>query len=218
MKTLACGLKTMAIWMAISLSVPVLAQSQVKSDSLKYLQDLRVQNVRRLKEIDQTLSRRIEDSSATQVEAEVSNLRQAKKEHVMRQEFLDRLIFQIDTKFIGGDLKGFLERSLIEMAKIDAANTDTGIWRFMKYAADAIRSLPEQKENILSVLEGYMNRSVSNPVKPEDFISSRNYTNGAASESGNPLARDEVGAFADRRLQEIEINLQQPAPQQQRPQ
>lgn len=220
MSSIQTGIKVVGMLVAVSLSWPLFAQSpvQVKSDSLKYLQDLRSQNVRRLQEIDKTLSQKIEDSTAAQVEAEVATLKVAKKEHVMRQEFLDRLIFQIDTKFIGGDLKAFLERSLVDMAKIDAANTATenGIWRFMKYASDAIRRLPEQKENILSFLEGYMNRSVSNPVKPEEYISSRNYTNGATSESGSPLARDEAGAFADRRLQEI--NLQQQAPQQQRAQ
>jgi len=212
------GIKLTVAAMAISLSLPTFAQApaQVKSDSLRYLQDLRTQNVRRLQDIDKTLSQKIEDSTAAQIEAEVATLKVAKKEHVMRQEFLDRLIFQVDTKFVGGDLKAFLERTLVDMAKIDAANTATenGIWRFMKYASDAIRRLPEQKENILSFLEGYMNRSVSNPVQPEEYISSRNYTNGAASETGKPLARDEAGAYADRRLQEI--ILQQQAPQQNR--
>jgi hypothetical protein len=178
---------------------------EVKSDALKYLQDLRTQNVRRLQEIDQTLNRKIEESTPANLDSEVTSLRTAKKEHVMRQEFLDRLIFQIDTKFGGGDLKNFLENTLVDMAKIDAANSanETGIWKFLKYSSDAIRRLPEQKENIISFLAGYMNRSVSNPVKPEDYLSSRNYTNGAISESGSPMARDQVGAIADRRVQEM---------------
>lgn len=194
--------------MAISLSVPAFAETanEVKSDSLKYLQDLRSQNVRRLQEIDQTLSRKIEETAPAQIDAEVNTLKTAKKEHVMRQEFLDRLIFQIDTKFIGGDLKQFLQRTLVDMAKVDASNNtavDGGIWKFMKYASDALSRLPEQKENILSFLEGYMNRSVSNPVKPEEYISSRNYTNGAMSEAGRPLGREEVGAYADQRMLEM---------------
>ena len=180
---------------------------EVKSDTLKYLQDPRTQNVRRLQEIDQTLNRKIEEATPATLDSEVSTLRTAKKEHVLRQEFLDRLIFQIDTKFIGGDLKAFLERTLVDMAKVDAANSanETGIWKFLKYASDAVRRLPEQKENIVTFLAGYMNRSVSNPVKPEDYISSRNYTNGAISESGSPMSRDQVGAIADRRLQEMGI-------------
>ena len=212
-ETVKISITGVLVAFCLSSTVPAFAQSptQVKSDSLKYLQDLRTQNVRRLQEIDQSLSRKIEEATPAQIDAEVSTLKIAKKEHVLRQEFLDRLIFQIDTKFIGGDLKQFLQASLINMAKIDASNSvgENGIWKFMRYASDALRSLPEQKENILSFLTGYMNRSVSNPVKPEDYISSRNYTNGATSEAGSPVSREDVGSIADRRLQEI--NLQKPA-------
>ncbi len=207
MKTLTAKLNIALMMVAICLPGPVLADSaeSVKSDSLKYLQDLRFQNVHRLQEIDKTLSRKIEEAQPSQIDAEISHLKMAKKEHVLRQEFLDRLIFQIDTKFRGGDMKAFLERALVDMAKIDAVgtNSESSLWKFLRNAADAVRRLPEQKENILSFLEGYMNRSVSNPVHPEEYISSRNYTNGAASESGRPLDRDQVGAIADERLREM---------------
>lgn len=203
------GMNIAAVLMVMTFTTAAYGQSnaQMKSDSLKYLQDLRSQNVKRMQEIDQSINRKMEETSPSQIETEVSSLKTAKKEHVMRQEFLDRLIFQIDTKFNGADLKAFLERSLVDMAKIDAANsaTETGIWKFMKYASDAIRRLPEKKENILSFLEGYMNRSVSNPVKPEDFINQRNYTNGATSEAAKPLSREEVGEIADRRIREVSI-------------
>ncbi len=182
-----------------------------KSDSLKYLQDLRSQNVRRLQEIDQSLTRKIEEAAPAHIETDVNSLKQAKKEHVLRQEFLDRLIFQVDTKFRGGDMKVFLERTLVDMAKVDAVGAgESGLWKFLRYASDAVRRIPEQRENILSFLEGYMNRSVVNPVKPEDYISSRNYSNGAKSESGSPMAREEVGAVADRRIKELEQQAADP--------
>ncbi|NJM10277.1 MAG: hypothetical protein HC883_05300 [Bdellovibrionaceae bacterium] len=92
---------------------------EVKAESLRYLQDLRVQNVKRLRDIDETLRSRIENSQPANIENEVNQLKTAKREHILRQEFLDRLIFQIDTKFSGGDLRQFLERSLTEMAKVD---------------------------------------------------------------------------------------------------
>jgi hypothetical protein len=192
--------------MTLALTQPVRAMEssavEIKSDSLRYLQDLRVENVKRLHEIDQTLSKKIEDAGSPDLEKEVGVLKADQREHLMRQEFLDRLIFQIDTKFGGGDLRVFLERALTEMAKVDAvsATADSGLWKFMRYAADAVRRLPEQKENILPFLEGYMSRSVSHPIRPEDYLSSRNYTNGAESESGSPLNREDVGAIADRRI------------------
>lgn len=176
---------------------------EVKSDSLRQLQDLRSENVKRLQDIDRALSKSIDENASDSTTKEVESLKAEKHEHVLRQAFLDRLIFQLDTKFSGGDLRAFLERSLTDMAKVDAtsnANSSDSLWKFFKYSADAIRRLPEQKENILAFLEGYMNRSVSNPVLPEEYLASRNYTNGARSESGKPLSREEVGAFADRRL------------------
>lgn len=201
----ATTLQMSALILAVCVCAPLWAESgEIKSDSLKYLQDLRTQNVRRLQEIDQSLTRKIEESAPSQIDADVSSLRQAKKEHVLRQEFLDRLIFQVDTKFRGGDMKSFLERTLVDMAKIDAVGAnESGLWKFLRYASDAVRRLPETRENILSFLEGYMNRSVANPVKPDDYLSSRNYSNGAKAESGSPMSREEVGAIADRRLQEL---------------
>jgi hypothetical protein len=201
----------LALVVALSLGAPLWAKEnrnlEQKTEALHYLQEMRNLNVKRLKDIDETLRARIEDSSAAALEFEVSRLKTAKREHTLRQEFLDRLIFQVDTKFAGGDLRLFLERALTEMAKIDAtsslAQTDAGLWKFLKFASDAVRRLPEKRENILVFLEGYMNRSVANPIRPEDYLSTRNYSNGLQSESGKPLERDEVGAVADSRIREL---------------
>lgn len=185
-------------------SLTAWGKADVKADTLDYLKELRSQNVKRLHEIDKTLSFRIEETQGPTFETEVSTLQTAKREHLLRQEFLDRLIFQVDTKFRDGDLRAFIERSLVEMAKVDVSSqTQSGLWKFLKYAADAVRRLPEQKENILAFLEGYMNRSVANPMQPEAYLSTRNYTNGAKSESGKPLNREDVGAIAERRIEEL---------------
>lgn len=212
-KTLYNLILLVAICLGSSLWAKETPQHEVKADTLRYLQDMRVENGKRLREIDETLSRKFEESKGINLERDVLTLRTARHEHSMRQEFLDRLIFQVDTKFSGGDLRLFLERALTEMAKIDAVSsaTDTGLWKFFKFSADAIHSLPERKENILSFLEGYMNRSVANPIRPEDYLNSRNYTNGSKSESGDPLSRDEVGAVADRRIQEMNQKAEQSA-------
>lgn len=178
---------------------------QTKSEALLHLRELRSQNVKRLKDIDDSLRNQIENSPVTALELEVTRLKTARKEYALRQEFLDRLIFQIDTKYTEGDLRAFLERSLTDMAKVDATSSteDTGLWKFMKFAAEAIHRLPEQKENILFFLEGYMNRSIANPIRPEDFLTTRNYSNGATSESGKPMSREQAGDLADSRLKEL---------------
>lgn len=192
------------------------SRPDARIEALSYLRDMRSANVKRLIEIDDALRARIEESSASAVEFEVSRLQTAKREHALRQEFLDRLILQVDTRFMGGDLRIFLERALTEMAKIDATNSaaNPALWKFLKFASEVIRRLPEKNENIVMFLEGYMNRSVANPIRPEDFLNSRNYSNGLESESGHPLERDEVGAVADSRIKSLpEEPAEEPKPE-----
>lgn len=206
------GVLRLATAFALTFQVSVLAAaegspSQVKSDSLHYLQELRQENANRLKNVDDTLRKRVEEG--LNLEQEVVALKATQHEHQMRQDFLDRLINQIDAHFSGGDLRAFLEPALKEMAKVDAVSSDSGLYLFLRYASEAIHKLPERKENILSFLENYMNRSVSNPVPPKDFLAARNYSNGSQSEAGSPISREDVGAVADRRLQEISAEANQ---------
>ncbi len=186
------------------------AHAEVKADSLRFLQDLRSENTKRLNEIRNSVSEKLENSNSKDLEKDIALLKGAQHEYALRQDFLNRLIFQIDTKFHGGDLRKFLTVSLVEMAKVDALSQDgasgtvhTGLWKFLKYSSDAIRRLPEQGENALAFLEGYMVRSVANPVTPDEYLNSRNYTNGSISEAGNPLSREDVGAIADRRTEDL---------------
>lgn len=183
---------------------------EVKNESLRYLQDLRIANSKRLTDVNETLRRRVEDGG--NLETDVTTLKATQHEHQLRQDFLDRLINQIDAHFSGSDLRAFLEPALKEMAKVDAVSSDSGLYVFMRYASEAVHKLPEQKENILGFLEGYMSRSIAHPVPPKDFLATRNYTNGSQSESGSPLARDQVGAVADRRLQEMSDEAASAAP------
>jgi hypothetical protein len=198
----AHAIQILALLLGLCLGAPLWAaketrHQQAKADALSHLQTMRLQNVKRLQEIDETLRLRFEDSDSTNLEVEVQRLKVAKREHSMRQDFLNRLIFQVDTKFGGGDLRIFLERALNEMAKVDATQTNAsaepGLWKFLKFASDAVRRLPEKKENILAFLEGYMLRSVANPIQPDDYLNTRNYSNGLTSDAGRPVDRSVVG-------------------------
>lgn len=180
---------------------------EVKSDTLHHLQELRTQNVKHLSELDSAIDKKFEDTKLNDFESDVKRLKAERQEYSLRQDFLNRLIFQLDTKYVGGDLRAFLEHALVDMAKIDATSTATagdGLWKFLKYSADAIHRLPEQKENVLAFLEGYMNLSVTNPILPDKYLASRNYTNGSQSEQGNPMSRDEVGQVVDERIKAAE--------------
>jgi hypothetical protein len=193
----------------VTLAWPTLAREvstpEVKHDSLRELQAVRSENTKKLKDLDESLTKKIQDETTTEdVESAIEDLKKQKREYLMRQEFLDRLIFQIDTHFAGGDLRKFVGDTLVSMSVVDAtspAQADTSLAKFLKFAAEAVRHLPEQKENVIAFLEGYMNQSISHPIRWEDYVSTRNYTNGAKSETGRPIARDEVGAIADQRTQ-----------------
>ncbi len=198
--------KALVLASALVVSGHAMAREEGKTDSLKYLQELRNKESKRLREINETLSRKMDESTSTSLDDEMQVLKIQQNEHRLRQEFLDRLIFQVDTKFGGGDMRAFLEQTLISMAKVDAVSSlhaENGLWKFLKYSSDAIRRLPEQKENVLAFLEGYMNRSVANPITPQEYLATRNYTNGSYSDSGRPLSREEAGSQADLKLQQI---------------
>ncbi len=151
--------RALAISILVLFTLPLAAKESVrleaKTEALSTLREMRNANVKRLIEIDNTVRARIEESPSLNVEFEISRLRIAKQEHALRQDFLDRLIFQVDTKFAGGDLRLFLERALTEMAKVDATAADqgSGLWKFLKFAAEAVRRLPEKNENVLAFLE-----------------------------------------------------------------
>jgi hypothetical protein len=201
------ALYLMILSAGLMLSAANIVRADERSESLTHFRELRQQNVKRMQEIDQALRARLELSSTPQTDQTVADLRARRQEHELRQQFLDRMIFQIDTKFRGGDLRQFMQTSLLEMAKNDVAlasgpataANEVGLWRFLKFAADALRRIPEQRENILAFLEGYMNRSVSNPVPPDEYLRSRNYSNGSVGDSGSPIAREDVGALAAER-------------------
>lgn len=180
------------------------AISDSKNESVRFLRDLRNANFNRLQDIQDSINKRMTEGSLRSLESDVLSLKATQQEHLLRIEFLNRLINQVDGHFGGGDLRAFLERELPKMATTEVLSTngDRSLWKFMRYAADAIHRIPERNENVLAFLEGYMNRSITNPVDPKDYLNMRNYTNGAKSEAGAPLSREDVGAFADRRLQE----------------
>ena len=182
------------------------SQLQVKGEALAYLQNMREANVKRLREIDASLRGRMSDEVAD--EAQILSLREQRAEHLLRQEFLGRLIFQVDTRYNGGELRMFLRSSLREMAMNDvtAGHADEqSLWKFMKYASEALAGATEKREDVLAFLDGYMQRSVAHPVNPKLYLSARNYTNGLQNDSGRPLRADLAGAIADQRTREAKV-------------
>jgi hypothetical protein len=105
-------------------------------------------------------------------------------------------------------MREFLGQALNKMAAIDATSSnESGLLKFFKYCSEAIQALPEKNENVLAFVEGYMNRSVADPVLPQVYLAQRNYTNGSDSESGQPLTREEAGAIANERTTQEPVDI-----------
>lgn len=197
-------------------SLGALASSNPYTDKIQYLIELRNQNKSRLVEIDEQIKKELKqqtsgdlhatsDKNLKHFESRIEHLRQARKEHLLRQDFIHRLIFQTNSYYRGGPLKAFLERSLTEMAEIEAKSPDgdTSLWKFLTYLSSALKNLASEDHDLFAVIEGYMNYStLSSPKPPHDFLSQRNYSNGSYAVAGNPVSREEVGTLVEEQLKE----------------
>lgn len=193
-------------WAAVPLS---------RQEALSYLNSVKEENRKRLSEIDASIQGKMVDQSKsteldqslTKFEKDIESLSRARKEHLLRQDFLDRLSFQIDSHYKGDDLKAFLQMRLMEMARVESTslNSEDSLWKFMTYLSVAVKELPERGENLLEFVEGYMKySSILSPIKPGDFLARRHYTNGMSSVSSATAGRGELGEIVEQRLKEGE--------------
>lgn len=135
---------------------------------------------------------------------QVSSLKTRMEEQKQRLYLLDRIIFQVDSKFTPGtQLKTFMEQQLLDMAYTDFLNNGS-TWRFSIYLSVAIRELYNPHEDIVGFIEGYINFStIENPRTPFEFIHEGNYSNGSEVTSGNPIPQEDVGAAWEAQVQKM---------------
>ncbi|HVK60776.1 MAG TPA: hypothetical protein VM432_04460 [Bdellovibrionales bacterium] len=136
----------------------------------------------------------IADQRANQMTAQILDLSKKKEEATARREIIDRMIFMVDTKYSTQPFKSFLEQQFLEMANKDLSDGRDGrLWKTLTYLSICVREVPEPREDILDVVEGYLDySSVLNPKTPADFLASRNYTNGAQSETASTTSKEEA--------------------------
>ncbi len=132
----------------------------------------------------------------------------------LRGDFVTQLIAQIESKWNAQSLGQFLEQILFEMALNELTNPSnqeasndpvrSRIWLFYTYLSVAIREIPDPREDLLAFLSGYMEfSSIQSPKSPLEFLDSRNYTNGAISQTARPIQREQLGTLVDKRLQAL---------------
>ena len=211
----------------LSLIAPRLSMASYANsrDATQYLVDLKNQNSQRLKEIDLNLKEELiqqtqvesllnSNQNKANSEVEIDRLSTLRKEHLLRQTLYDRLIFQIDTHFKGGDLKAFLKQQTRKMAEIEVQNTQSNeqpLWKFLSYLSAAVDQIPENDEDVLEFIEGYIKSSgLLQPIRPSEYLAKRNYTNGTQTMAAKPIPRENLGEVVEKQLSLLK-STEQPA-------
>jgi hypothetical protein len=182
----------------------------VTSDPVKYLREILKQNNTALEAVDKefkTLVTEPTDKQMENIEVREQKLSSQRHELMLRQEFLDRLIHRVEGHYKeGGDLRKVLIDQLSDMAVVEASDPqgDSSLWKFMTYLSIAVRDQAERSENLVAFIEGYMKfSSISKPIRPEDYVAVRSYTNGKDFYSAKSIAKEAVGEIVEKRLKEL---------------
>lgn len=135
----------------------------------------------------------------------MDSLEQMRREAIERSQFVDRLIFAIDTKWTKDSIKIFLEQTLLDIASAEMNQTDakasSHIWKFATYLSVAIRELAEPREDLIAFIDNYMEFStITLPKPPTAFSQARSYTNGVKSESAKVINVEDLGDGVEKRV------------------
>ena len=114
----------LCLLIAALLAMPkAFAQSEDRASALKSVQQLVHQNQSRLSEIDASIARLLKEAASmavtqssetklTTIEQELERLSLQRQEHLLRQDFFDRLYFQLDKSYQGKICKAFCTNRL----------------------------------------------------------------------------------------------------------
>lgn len=200
---------------------PVFAAETNKDEALNYLREVLKQNYTRLSELDQATQKALstaklvneeqfspaQNQSQKDLEAQLNKWAEERKELLLRQDFLDRLIFRLDSNYHGGSLQVFFAAQLKDMTFLEATSSESNyhkLWKFLSYLATAVQEMPERNEDLASFIEGYMNFStISEPKSPKEFMKTREYSNGKTSVAAQSVSREDVGEIVEQRLKQL---------------
>lgn len=108
---------------------------------------------------------------------EISKLDLERWELKAQRQIIDQLVFAVDTKWSGTDLKAFLETTLLELSVTDLSEPGQGAWwRFLLQASVSLRESAEPGADPIRYLEGYMaESSVLEPRSALEIMKNKNY-------------------------------------------
>ncbi len=168
------------------------------------------QNLKKQLQESQNISLKVADSSVidrqfVQLTTAIENMQRKRSEFLLRRDFIDQLIFRLDSKWTSQPLQKFLEQEFLEMA-INELETpsDAKMWKFLTYMSIAVREIPEAHENLIGFIDGYLAfSSIQNPKSPNDYLQKRNYTNGSMSVTARPANAEQAGDYVAAKMDEL---------------
>lgn len=211
MKTLFIGLLT-----AISFtSVQALGAVQnpfPKSEIIQNLTKMRDEAHNKIVDLETKIQKSIDlsmnpEDMAPPSEKEIKNYRAEMKDIKFKQNFLDRLIFQVDTRWKEqGEFKKFLTMTIQEIAKQEATNTEKDSnWSYISQLGLVLKETAgDRGENAMSLVEDYLKQStLQKPLKPKEFLSKRHYSNGKLSTQSETPEKDTVGDIVEKKIKSL---------------
>ncbi|MCB0413446.1 MAG: hypothetical protein KDD50_03875 [Bdellovibrionales bacterium] len=139
----------------------------------------------------------------TSLDYKMLQLIEKRKELILRQEFYNQLSLKFHQHYQETNISEFLSKSLQELAYQEAISPQPNPqkWRFLSYLNQVIQSLPDIDNNLIEFVAQYTNTSsISEPISPNEFLASHNYTNGIISQRARQIKPSNVGDSIDEKL------------------
>jgi hypothetical protein len=179
--------------LSLSLSTPTLADwSYPKASVLEFFADWRLQIAQ---------DRYLED-----------------RERDLRIELVDRLSFQIDTKYAEQNLHQFFIDISNDIALTEHINSNRGLGskaELFKNLSLSLQEILEPSENVLSFLRSFVEfTGVKNPKSVDAFADSRSYTNGYEMQAAEKLTLDEAARLAMAEVPEAFVEQSEISPEE----
>ena len=162
----------------------------------------KLQDTQKVKVTDDAVASEIRMS---RLQESMEALEKRRRESIERSQFIDRLVFAVDTKWGQGTFKIFLERALLDIAAAEMNQTDSkapsSLWKFATYLSVAVRELAEPREDLVAFVDNYMDfSSVLDPKPPTAFSQARSYTNGFTSQAAKRTNREDLGDGIEKKV------------------
>ncbi|CAN5645394.1 hypothetical protein BH10BDE1_BH10BDE1_11840 [soil metagenome] len=185
---LACGVALTPAWASAETSKPtvlrqlnewrgrVIADDEKASSEQKKLV-LKLSQISFKRDLRDALASQIAERDLESPLNDIGRIDDDRVEFEARRRIVDQMIFAIDTKWSGSDLRSFLESLMLDLAITDLSEPGQGgWWKFLIQASISLRETAEPGADPVKFLEAYMvDSGVLEPKSALDLMKSRNY-------------------------------------------